>query len=99
MGKCRQNVSSTNGSRETPPRHEPFPPSIPASGSVRLPARAQTYPTRSVRKIVPFPAGGSTDVLARLMVSGSPYAFFNFTRDTVPVAGVMNRFHVMVVRH
>jgi hypothetical protein len=52
-----------------------------------------------VRKIVPFPAGGSTDVLARLMVSGSPYAFFNFTRDTVPVAGVMNRFHVMVVRH
>ena len=52
-----------------------------------------------MRKIVPFPDGGSTDVLARLMVSGSPYAFFNFPRDTVPVAGVMNRFHVMVVRH
>ena len=61
--------------------------------------KGANHPTRSVRKIVPFPAGGSTDVLARLMVSGSPYAFFNFTRDTVPVAGVMNRFHVMVVRH
>ena len=75
-----------------------------AAGAVALPALsriawAQAYPTRSVRMIVPFPAGGSTDVLARLMVSGSPYAFFNFTRDTVPVAGVMNRFHVMVVRH
>ena len=30
-------------------------------------AWAQAYPTRSVRMIVPFPAGGSTDVLARLM--------------------------------
>ena len=75
-----------------------------AAGAAALPvvssiAWGQAYPTRSVRMIVPFPAGGSTDVLARLMVSGSPYAFFNFTRDTVPVAGVMNRFHVMVVRH
>jgi tripartite-type tricarboxylate transporter receptor subunit TctC len=43
-----------------------------AAGAATLPtvsriAWAQAYPTRSVRMIVPLPAGGSTDVLARLM--------------------------------
>jgi tripartite-type tricarboxylate transporter receptor subunit TctC len=43
-----------------------------AAGAAALPtvsrfARAQSYPTRPVRWIVPFPAGGATDLVARIM--------------------------------
>jgi tripartite-type tricarboxylate transporter receptor subunit TctC len=43
-----------------------------AAGAFALPAlprvaRAQTYPTHSVRLIVGFPAGNASDILARLI--------------------------------
>jgi tripartite-type tricarboxylate transporter receptor subunit TctC len=34
-----------------------------------LPARAQAYPSRSITVIVPFPAGGASDVVARIVTS------------------------------
>src|ERR1700693_2325624 len=34
------------------------------------PAGAQTYPARTITMIVPFPAGGPSDVVARIMADG-----------------------------
>jgi tripartite-type tricarboxylate transporter receptor subunit TctC len=38
-----------------------------ASAALTLPAAAQNYPDHLVRIVVPFPAGGSNDVLARIL--------------------------------
>ena len=40
-----------------------------ASAAGAMPARAQDYPSRSITVIVPFPAGGASDVVARIVTN------------------------------
>jgi tripartite-type tricarboxylate transporter receptor subunit TctC len=46
-----------------------------AAAAAASPARAQTYPTRLVTLLVPFPAGSATDGIARKLADGFRAAF------------------------
>jgi len=59
-----------------------------AALAMAVPALAQTYPTRSVRLIVPFAAGGPTDVIARIVAQKLSEAWgHQVVTENVPGAG------------
>jgi len=59
-----------------------------AQTSARAPAKAGTYPSKPVRLIVPFPPGGGSDILARLITSKlSEQHKWTFIIDNKPGAG------------
>jgi tripartite-type tricarboxylate transporter receptor subunit TctC len=40
-----------------------------AAGNGRLPVGAQSYPSKTIRLVSPFPPGGSVDVVGRLLAA------------------------------
>lgn len=51
------------------------------------PLRAQTYPARPIRLIVPFPPGGPTDIMGRLIAQQLSASFGPIVVDNRPGAG------------
>jgi tripartite-type tricarboxylate transporter receptor subunit TctC len=55
--------------------------------SIAGPLRAETYPSRPIRLIVPFPPGGPTDVMGRLIAQQLSATFGAIVVDNRPGAG------------
>ena len=65
-----------------------------------MPAAAQTYPAQTVKMIVGFPPGGTTDVIARLVAQGLTEALGKSIADdapgSAPLQGLAGSFNAMV---
>ncbi|WP_304306834.1 tripartite tricarboxylate transporter substrate binding protein [Pseudacidovorax intermedius] len=55
--------------------------------AVAATAQAETWPARPIRLIVPFPAGGGTDIIARELTNKLTSYGYNFVVDNKPGSG------------
>lgn len=65
-----------------------------ALAALPLAAFAQGYPSKPIRFVVPYPAGGPLDTIARLLDAKIPY---DPVRDFAPITRVASTPNVLVV--
>lgn len=65
-----------------------------ALAALPLAASAQGYPSKPIRFVVPYPAGGPLDTIARLLDAKIPY---DPVRDFAPITQVASTPNVLVV--
>src|SRR5688572_504707 len=58
---------STNSNKRSPPVHRLFRLAAVAATTLGLAALAQPYPSKPVKIVVPFAAGGAVDILTRVL--------------------------------